>query len=146
MLTHEIRRRGAGHFDCPTTIDLARKSAFAMEERYFILFEQIQNAVVVLFDDIIFTTDHFVELQGHALDFNAVLGKVVVRLFKMLGRLQQRLGRNTAHVSAGATRSGTALTVLPCINTRDRHTQLCGANRGDIATWSCTNNDYIKLI
>src|SRR5690606_21571122 len=105
----------------------------------------IQDAVVVLLDDRVLAADQRIELQRHALDLDAVVGKVMVDLLEMLGRLQQRLGRNAAHVGARAAGSRPALPVLPGIDASDGHTELSGANGGDITAGASTDDDDVKL-
>src|SRR3546814_12977555 len=69
-----------------------------------------------------------------SLHFNAVVGEVMVDLFIVLGRLQQRLGRNAAHVGARAAGRRAALAVLPGVDAGHRHTQLRSADRGNVPT------------
>src|SRR5690554_576593 len=81
----------AGNLDAPAAIDLAGEGSGTVEIGDLVLFEQVQNAVVVLLYNRVFTTKQRVELQIDALHFNAMLGKVMIDLLEVLGRLQKRL-------------------------------------------------------
>ena len=63
MFAHNVSLGCAANLDRPTTIDLTREGAFAMEKSDLVLFEQVQNTIVVLFHNAIFAADHFVELE-----------------------------------------------------------------------------------
>ena len=67
-------------------------------------------------------------------------------LLEMLGALQQRLGRNAAHVGAGASGSGAAFFVFPLVNAGHVQAQLRGANGRDIAAGACADNDDVKSV
>src|SRR5690606_38098807 len=107
--------------------------------------EQIQNTVVVLFDNRILATDHVFQFELDAAQFNAMLGNMVVGLFKMLGRLQQSFGRNAADIGAGTAWFGIAGLISPGINTRYFLAQLRSANRCNVAARTGTNYDNVKL-
>ena len=77
---------------------------------------------------------------------DAVISKVQLGMLEMLGRLQQRLGGNAAHVGAGAARSGAALVVLPLVDTGDLHAQLGSADGGDVAARACADHDDVELL
>ena len=55
----------ARDFDFKATINCFGKRSTAMEKSNFVLFEQIQNAIVILFDDGIFTAKHFGHIHLH---------------------------------------------------------------------------------
>src|SRR5690606_26436198 len=135
----------ARHLDGIAAISLAGKGALAMEEGDLVFLEQIQDAVVVLLDHRVLAADQRIELQRHTLDLDAVVGKVMIDLFEMLGRLQQRLGRNATDVGARTAGSRPALPVLPGIDASDGHTELSGANGGDITAGAGTDDDDVKL-
>lgn len=145
VLGDQVGVGGAGDLDGPATVDLAGERALAVEIRDLVLLEQVQDAVVVLLDHRVLAADQRVQLEADALDFDAVLGEVVVGLFVVLGRLQQRLGRNAAHVGAGAAGSGAALAVLPGVDAGHRHTELGSADRGDVPAGAGTDDDDVEL-
>jgi hypothetical protein len=64
----------------------------------------------------------------------------------MLGRLKQSFGRNATDVCASTARSGTALTILPGIDTSNCLTQLRSADGSDIAAGARTDHNNIKFI
>ena len=55
-----------------------------MKESDLVLFEQIQNAIVVLLDHRVFAANHLGHVQAQAFDLNAMVGKVMPRLLVML--------------------------------------------------------------
>ena len=145
MLGDQVFLGGAGDLDGPAAFHLAAERALAVEERDLVLLEQVQDAVVVLLDHRVLAADQRVELQADALDFDAVLGEVVVGLLVVFGRLQQRLGRDAADVGAGAAGSRAALAILPGVDAGDRHAELRGADGGDVAAGACADHDDVKL-
>src|SRR5690606_35983687 len=66
-------------------------------------------------------------------------------MLEMLGRLQQRLGRDAAHVGAGAAGRGAALVVGPGVDAGNRLPKLGGANGGDVAAGARADHDDVKL-
>ena len=68
-----------------------------------------------------------------------MLGEVVLRFFKFLGRMQQRLGRNAAYVEACAAERAAL------IDTRGFEAKLCGADCSNIAARAGANNDQVKM-
>ena len=70
-----------------------------------------------------------------------VLGAVVE-----LGRLEQRLGRNTACIEAGATKGVFAIPVLPLVDAGDTLAMLCRANGRDVSRGACTDNDNVVTL
>ena len=95
-----------------------------MEESDFVLFEQIQNAVVVLFHDGIFAPQHFRNIHLHIFGRNAMLSKVVVGVVKVFARLQQCFGGNATYIGTSTARRRTALCVFPLVDTGDLKTEL----------------------
>ena len=59
-----------------------------MEKADLVLFEQVQDAVVVLLDHGVLARHHLGRIHAQALDRDAMVGKVVAGLLKMLARLQ----------------------------------------------------------
>ena len=95
-----------------------------MEESDLVLFEQIQNAIIVLFHDGIFTAKHFRNIHLHIFGSDAMVCKVVVGVVKVFTRLQQCFGRNTAYIGTGTARCRTALCIFPFVDTGDLKTEL----------------------
>src|SRR5690606_21677424 len=133
------------YLDGPATIHMGHERARAMEEGDLVLLEKIQDAVVVLLDDGALASDQGVQLELDALDLNAVLGEVVVGLFEMLGRLQQSLGRDAAHIGASAARRRFSVGSGPCVYAGNGHAQLGCADSGNVAAGACTDNDDVEL-
>ena len=115
-----------------------------MEERHFVLLEQVQDAVVVLLHHFVFAADHLRHIDAQVVQADAVLGKGVAGVFEVLAGLQQRLARDAADVGAGAAGRGAALVVLPLINAGDIHAQLRRADRADVAAGAGADHDHVK--
>ena len=116
-----------------------------MEKRDLVFLEQIQNAVVILFDYSVFACQHFGHIDAHALHINAMFGKVVVGLVKVFRRLQQSFAGNAAHVGASTTRCRATLVIFPLINTGHAKAQLGCTNSSNVATGATANNDHVEL-
>ena len=121
------------------------KSSAAVEKRHFVLFEQVQNAIVVLLYNLVFAGDHLHHIHADAFHLNAVVGKVMVGLIEVFRRLQQSFGRNAPDVGASATKGWAASCVFPLVHTRYLESQLRCANGSNVTTWAATNDDHIKL-
>jgi hypothetical protein len=65
-------------------------------------------------------------------------------VFKVLGRLQQRLRRNATNVGASASRRWAPRRVFPIVDARGCETKLGRANRGNVAAWSAANHDDVE--
>ena len=116
-----------------------------MKERHFVLFEQVQNAIVVLLHHIVFAGNHLGHIHAHTFHLDAVVGKVMVGLIEVLRRLQQSFGRDAPDVGASAAKGWAARRVFPFVDTRYLESQLRCANGGNVTTWAATNDDHIKL-
>src|SRR5690554_3517688 len=145
MLGNEIFVSFASNLDGPAAVHMSHEGTRAMKESNLVLLEQIQDAVVVLLDHRGLATDQGVELQAHALQFDAVIGKVMVSLFEVLGRLKQCLGRNAAHVGAGASWCGLAVSGAPCVYSGHRHAQLGCTDGSNVSARTGADNDYVEL-
>ena len=76
-------RRGASHTDLVASIGLACEAGAAMEETDLVLLEQKQDAVVVLFDDLVLARQHLADVDREALDLNAVVGEMMAGLVEI---------------------------------------------------------------
>ena len=146
LLAHQGFAGCTLHLDFVAAFDGLGERATAMEEADLVLLEQVQDAVVVLLHHGVLAADHGGHVHGHLAGADAVLGKVLGGMLEVLGRLQQRLGGNAAHVGAGAARSGAALVVLPLVDTGDLHAQLGRADGGDVAARACADHDDVELL
>ncbi len=135
----------SGHGDFVADIDRLHKRPTAVEVADLVLLEQVQDAVVVLLHDRILAGHHLRYVHPHVGNADAVVCEMLVRVLKMLGRLQQRLGWDAANVGTGAARSGAAGGVLPLVDAGDLQTQLCGAYGGNVAAWAAADDDDVEL-
>src|SRR5690606_9251269 len=106
VLGNQLFSVGTGHVHRPAAVNLGAKGSGAVEESDLVLFEQVQDAVVVLLDDHVFATDQLVQIQRYALDVHTVISQMQIGVLEVLGRLQQGLGRNATNVGASTARSG----------------------------------------
>ena len=81
---------GSDTADLDTGVGLRDQCPTPVKERDLVLLEQIQDAVVVLLDDRVFSFKHFLKIKAQAFDFYAMIGKRMACVLKVLGRLQQR--------------------------------------------------------
>ena len=146
VLGNQLFSIGTGHVHRPAAVNFGTKRSGTVEESDLVLFEQVQDAVVVLLDDHVFTTDQLVQVQRNAFNVHAMLGQMQIGVFKVLRRLQQSLGRNATYVGARTARSGFAFSGGPGVHASDTHTQLSSTDGGNVATRACTNHDNIKLL
>ena len=51
----------------------------------FVFLEEIKNAIIILFDDGVFTAEHLRKIELETLDLDTVLGKAMTRMLEMLG-------------------------------------------------------------
>ena len=116
-----------------------------MKERHFVLFEQVQNTVVVLLHNVVFAGNHLGHIHAHTLHLNAVIGKVMTGLIEVFRRLQQSFGRNATHVGASTAKGWAATCIFPFVDTRDLKSQLRCTDGRNVTARAATNDDHIKL-
>ena len=109
-----------------------------------VLLEQVQDAVVVLRDDLVLAREHLRDVDREALDLDAVLGEGMAGVLEVLGRLQQRLRRDAADVGAGAARRGLAVGARPVVDAGGLEAELRGADRGDVAAGAAADDDDVE--
>jgi len=100
----------------------------------------------LLFHDAVLAGDHLGHVHRHLAGADAVVGEVVVSVLEVLGRLQQRLGRDAADVGAGAAGSGAASGVFPLVDAGHLEAQLGCADGSDIAAGAAADHDDIKCL
>ena len=132
------------YFDFVARIGRLHEGATSVQEGDLVLFQQVQNPVVVLLNDGVLAGNHLGHVHLHVFGADAVLGEVVVGMVEMLAGLQQRLGRNATDIGAGAAGCGAALVVLPLINTGHAKAQLGSTDGCDIAAGASANHDDVK--
>ncbi len=105
-----------------------------------VLLEQEFHALGQAVDGVILLTHHFLEVQRQLADLDAHIGEILVGFFIKLGRVQHRLGRNAAHIQAGAAQR------LARLDTGRLQTQLACADGAVIAAGAAADNHHIILI
>src|SRR3990167_8231693 len=145
LLAHQRLFSGARHLDLVATFNGFDEGATAVEEADLVLLEQVQDAIVVLLHNLVLAAHHLGHVHRHLAGADAVLGEVLVGVLEMLGRLQQRLGGDAAHVRAGAAGGRTALVVLPLVDAGHVEAQLRGADGADVAAGAAADDDDVEL-
>src|SRR5207249_4125435 len=98
VLGNHLRSSRTFDGDLPRVALLAGERSASMEKRDLVLLEQIQDAVVVLPDDLVLAREHLRNIDRKALNLDAVIAKRVMRVLEVLRRLEQRLRWNAADV------------------------------------------------
>jgi hypothetical protein len=109
-----------------------------------VLLEEELDPLGHLGDDGLLAPLHLREIELHARDRDAVVLEVVSDLLVFLGGGQQRLGRDAAHVEAGAAEGELALRVLPAFDAGGLESQLRRADRGDVAARPAADHHYVE--
>jgi hypothetical protein len=122
------------------------EAAAAVEEADLVLLEQVEDAVVVLLHDEVLARQHLGHVDPGVVGRDAVLGEVVVQVLEVLAGLQQGLGGDATDIGAGAARGRTAGGVLPLVDAGDVHTELRGADGGDVAAGAGADDDEIEVL
>jgi hypothetical protein len=141
---HVLRRDGfrAGHELVALAARLHERAA-AVEERHLVLLEEEQDAVVVLLHHLVLAGQHLRDVDREPRHVDAVVGEVLRGVLVVLGRLQQRLRRDAAHVGAGAAR-GRLAALGPLVDARGVEAQLRRADGGDVAAGAAADDDHVK--
>ena len=108
-----------------------------LRPRDLVLPEQELDALRVLPDDVVLALEHRREIERQLPDADAVRGRRVRRELVVLGRREQRLGRNAADVDARAAER------LVHLDADGVQAELRGANRGDISAGSAADDDDV---
>ena len=142
---HERLSAGTFDLDLPGARCAAGEAAGAGMEGHLVLPEQIQDAVVVLAHDLVLAREHPRDVDRQTLDVDPVVGKGVPRVLEILRRLQERLGRNTANVSAGTAERRLAVGHRPVVDAGSSEAELRGANGGGVAAGTGADDDDVEL-
>src|SRR5438445_469986 len=118
------------------------EAAAAVEERDFVLLEEIDDAVVARLYDLVLALEHLGEIELETLHAHPVLGEAMPGLLEVLRGLQQRFGGNAADVGAGSAERGLAIGSFPVVDAGRLQSELCGADRGDVAAWTTSDHDH----
>ena len=89
---------------------------------------------------------HGVQVEAQFAHADTMVGKRMLGLVVLPGRIQQRLGRNAAHVQAGAAECRLVLFVDALLDAGGVEAQLRAANRGDVTAGAATDDDDIVFI
>src|SRR5207253_8794010 len=107
---------------------------------------EISDAVVTRLLHLVLARAHLRKGELEALPAHAVLGEAMSRLLEVLRGLQQRLGGNAADVGAGSAERGLAVGSFPVVDAGGRKAELCGADRGDVASRAAADHDDVKRL
>jgi len=123
-----------------------KQLAATVDEFDLVGLEQLDQPAGELLDDLAFALEHLVDVDGHALGADSVGGVVVLNVMEVLGRVQQRLRRNAAHVQAGAPRRGFTIIALAVVDQHRLQSKLGRANGTGITAWAATDEDYVEFV
>jgi len=127
---------------------LAGKAGVTIEAGDLVLLEQATDTAGQLGDDGVLAADHGRHVDGHALGGNAVHGEGMVGFFVEFGRAQQGLGRDAAHVQAGAAEARFTLGIGIGIGfgTGGIETELGSANGSHVTAGATTDDEDVELL
>jgi hypothetical protein len=146
VLRDERRSTCTCNPDLPGAGRASGEAAGAGMEGDLVLLEQIQDAVVVLADHFVLAREHPRHVDRKTIDVDAVLGESVAGVLEILGRLQQRLGRNASDIGAGSAGSGLAVRHRPVVDARGPEAELRRADGRDVAAGTGADDDYVELV
>jgi len=112
----------------------------------FVRLEQRRDAAGELRDDFVLAREHLRRVHARIADADAVRGKRVLQFVKLLGGIQQRLGRNAADIQASAAQCRTALGAGALVDAHHAQAQLRGANRRHITARPAADDDDIVTV
>ena len=125
----------AGHLDLAGLCDLRGTG----NPGHLVLIEQETDALGQVFDHLVLACHQRFQIELHLADLDAVLRQMALRFLELFGRMQKCLGRNTADVQARAA-PGAAFVDTGCLEA-----ELCGADRGDVATRARPDDDQVEM-
>ena len=117
----------------------------AVEEGDLVGLEQLGDAAGELFHHAVLAFDHGRHVDRCALDGDAVLGELVLDVVVVLARIQQRLGRDAAHVQAGAAGGGLAVLAEGGVHAGRFQAELRGADGRDVAAGAAADDDDVEF-
>jgi len=96
--------------------------------------------------DLVLARDHGRDVHAHIAGGNAVFFQFLLAAMEVLGRFQQRLGGDAAHVETGAAERGFAFRAHAAVDARDAHTELRGPDCGYVTGWTSPQNDQVECL
>ena len=108
--------------------------------------EETEDALRHLADDAALALLHGRDVEGEALDLDAVRCKLVLRAMVKLRGLEQCLGRDATGIEAGAAEGRAAVAVLPFVDAGDRKLVLRRANGRRIAGGPAADDDDVETV
>ena len=107
--------------------------------------EQHGDAAGELLNDAVLAGDHLRHVDRGVLEADAVLVELVQHVLVLVGRVQQRLGRDATHAQAGAAQGRLAVLAQRGVDAGGLQAQLRGADRGVVAGGAGTDDDDVEL-
>ena len=108
--------------------------------------EEPEDALRHLADDAALALLHRRDVEGEALDLDAVRRKLVLRAMVKLRGFEQCLGRDATGIEAGAAEGRAAVAVLPFVDAGDRQLVLRRANGRRIAGRPAADDDDVETV
>src|SRR5690606_10154505 len=114
--------------------------AVAFQQGHTVAFEQAGNAAGQVLNDAVFARDHGRNVHADASrNVDAVNFETFGGFMEFEGAVEQGLGRNAAHVQAGAAQRNFAVTTLVAFDTGGFETQLGCLDRSHVAARAGTD-------
>src|SRR5690554_60533 len=125
----------------------SQQLAVAVNGGYAIRLEQIGNTASQLLNDAGFTLHHLRHIDINTLGHDTHGRVIVAGFLKLVSHLKQSLGRDAAHVQAGAAQNlAFAVFAGPGLNTGRFQAELCRLDSSNVTAGACTNDNNIELI
>jgi len=134
------------HFNLPEFTGTRHDAPPAVQARHLVFLEKISNALRELGDNAVLALKHFLDIELHAGNGNAVLGKLVLDPFDIFRGFEQGFRRNAPDIKASAAKAGLARLVLEIIHASRIETKLGRANRRNITAGTGADHEYIELL
>ncbi len=132
----------AGHFN----LLAGQQLAVAFEYGHTVGLQQSRNPTGKVLNDLVLARDHGRNVNGHFASADAMNLEALVGFMKLVGAVQQRLGRNATYVQARAAQSGLTILALVFFDTCGLQTQLGCTNGGHIAARAGTDDDDVEFL
>ena len=130
------------HFD----LAIGEQLAAAIDELDPVGLEKLDQARIELFDYLALAFQHAADVDRDAVGVDAVLLVVVLDMVEMLGRIEQRLGRNAADIQAAATGCGLAVVILAVVDQQRLQSQLRGPDCAGIAARASADENHVEFV
>ena len=131
-----------GHFH----LAILQQLAGTVQRRDLVAFEEEADAAGELFDDLVLAADHRRDVDRSALGRDAVHVEMLRQVPELLGRIEQRFGRNAADVEARAAERGLAVLADPLVDAGNLEPELRRPDGRVVTGGAGTDDDYVVFV